>query len=431
MDTSISIVGLGHLGLPLAVALAYRGFSVVGVDNDPTVIDAITAGKPKYIETDLQEYLQRVTPDHFRLDTLENAIQDTDITIILVATPSSTGHPAFSLEYVLPICKDIGAAIREKQDHLIVISSTTMPGDCNGRIREVIESASGRAMGDGWDLCYCPEFVALGTVLHNFLSPDFVVIGAERETVWERMGQVYQQLCADQPPIAYMSLINAEIMKLSLNCYVATKITFGNQLAAYCEHIPGAHIDHIVDAMYLDRRVGSGYMAGATGYGGPCFPRDTLALPYAARQAGAHMPIVEHIHVWNHLAPDRLLDTVFRYCDEYEHMAAKIGILGLTYKPGVCSTQGATGAYLVDALSAMDKDFTCYDPLIDIPKHSATTAQACVDDCDVIVVTTPWPEFWDVRFHAGQHIIDCWRVFDTDDVESQGAIHVPIGVGRA
>jgi len=348
----------------------------------------------------------------------------TAISIILVSTPSRDDG-SFSLMHVLTACQELGIYLQGRDSyHTVIISSTVMPGDCDGPIREALEETSGRKVGKSLGLCYCPEFVALGNVLRGFLEPDFVLIGASDIKADFQVRSLYKGVCLNDPPIAQMSLVNAEIAKIALNCYITTKITFANQMAELCENIPGANVDAVTGALGLDSRIGRKYLTGATAYGGPCFPRDTKSLACAAERAGIGLSLIEEVERVNNRQNERLALIVqgWRIGDK-----ARFGILGLTFKPDTNVTTESVGAALIRLLYP-DENIIAYDPKVQV-EQSVESAQTCVDYSDVVVITTPWPEFKEAQFHEGQVVIDCWRMLDETEVTGAGAKYVAIGVG--
>jgi len=425
MDDKVAVIGLGRLGFPLAVVLAHSGFKVIGIDIDPEVVEAVNARRaPERIcEPGLQEML----------DGIENLIATVDmeaaayaaISIVMVGTPSEADG-SFSLRYVLDTCHELGAVLRSRDSyHAVVISSTVLPGACDGPIREALEEASGRKVGKSLGLCYCPEFVALGDVLRGFLEPDFMLIGASDIRADFLISGFYTRICLNAPPIVHSTLINAEIAKLAVNCYVGAKMTFANMLAELCEQFPGADVDVVTDAVGLDSRIGRKYLTGATAYGGLTFPMAIRSLFKVAKSVGVELPLIKIVHSENQRQKYRLAAIVQNW--RVRTGAEKIGILGLAYKPGISATEGSAGMALMELLHP-PASVIAFDPAVQI-EQSVASAQTCVDYSDIVVITTPWPEFKEVEFHEGQVVIDCWRMLGEADVTDAGAKYVAIGVG--
>jgi UDPglucose 6-dehydrogenase len=418
MPKSVSVVGLGKLGAPMAACFAARGFEVVGVDLDAKKVEAINEGRAPVHEPGLAEWIAKGNGRLKASQDLEAAVRGTDCTFIVVSTPSEPGG-GFSLRYVLPVCESIGRALREKQDfHVVVLTSTVMPGSTGGAVRPALEKASGKRCGTDFGLCYSPEFIALGSVIRNFLNPDFVLIGESDARTGEFLAGVYQEVCANAPRAARMNLVNAELTKLSVNTYVTTKISFANMLARICERLPDANVDDVTAALGLDTRIGPKYLKGAISYGGPCFPRDNLALAAFARQIGARADIAQATDQFNRWQIQWLADLV----EKHSRPGATVGILGLTYKPDTDVVEEAAGFLLARELSRRGVSVAAFDPSANGHAHPAigdnarmtSTAQECIEQAHVVVLATPWPEF--ARIEANEWarqapprvVIDCW-----------------------
>jgi UDPglucose 6-dehydrogenase len=225
---TVSIIGLGKLGASMAAAMASRGLHVIGVDVAPRSVELLNQGKPPVVETDLAEYLTRhrknleATTDH------RNAIRNSDITFVIVPTPSDE-RGAFSIKYAISAFRSIGEALREKDGyHTVVLTSTVLPGSTRFGLLPIIEEASGKTCGKDFGLCYSPEFIALGSVIHDFLNPDFLLIGEFDRKSGDVLTEYYSRIMENDPPVKRMSIENAELTKISLNSYVTMKITFAN-----------------------------------------------------------------------------------------------------------------------------------------------------------------------------------------------------------
>lgn len=424
----ISIVGLGKLGLPLAASFADRGFHVIGVDTIPAVVEGVNAGRAHVYEPGLLTLLRRVVPDGRLRATcdLGEAVRETDATVILVPTPSQEGG-AFANEYVLQVCEALGRELAQKEGyHLVVVSSTVMPGSCGGAIRETLERGSGRAVGKDLGLCYCPEFVALGNAIGGFQRPDSVLIGQSDNEAGGRLEAIYRQFCVNGPPIVRRSLVNAEIAKMALNFAVTAKITVANTLAEICEGLPGADVDEVTSAIGYDKRIGHKYLTGGPAFGGACFPRDVRALMALAAQAGTWATLAEAVHEVNQYQNARLIAQIDRCLEQGVAVDPPVvGVLGLAFKPGTDVTEESVGMALLEKYG--DR-CVVYDPLAACGQ-SVHTAQDCVDRAGVVVVTITLDGFRDLAFRPGQAVIDCWRWLDGEKVRAAGARYIGIGLG--
>jgi len=419
----ISVVGLGKLGLPLAVAFANRDFKVIGVDTNPTIIESVQKQQAPFFEPRLSERIQQAGDNLLVTTNIKFAIEQTDITIVIVQSPSLPDG-TFSSEYVLSACTQIARELQYKKNyHIIVISSTIMPGECKGVITDRLEAMSGKQVGSDLGLCYIPEFTALGQIIEGFLCPDIVIIGASDNDAALILKDIYSRFCINNPPITIMSLINAEISKIALNCFLTTKITFANQLAHICERIPGANVDIITEAIGEDSRIGKKYLKGATAYGGPCFPRDDKALIGLSNRVGITPLLAMTVSHLNQMESIRLAKII----TSHAQCGDEIGILGLAYKPNTDYPFESVGFSLLKLL--YQYPIIVYDEHIVID-NSVKTAQICVDRADIVVITIPCKEFRDVRFHKRETVIDCWRILDPDTVRKQGAVYIGLGMGE-
>ena len=419
MTMKACVIGLGKLGSPLAACLAAKGLTVVGVDNDPLKVEAINRRQPPVHEPGLAEQLAQAEGRLTAVADVEAAIRDTDISFIVVSTPSDPSG-GFSLRYVEPVCQAIGRALAAKNTyHVVCLTSTVMPGTTGGAVRELLEKSSGKRLGTDFGLCYSPEFIALGSVIRDFLNPDMLLIGESDARAGDFLQSLYAQVCENKPAIARMSFVNAEITKLAVNTYVTTKISYANMLARICEQLPGASVDVITSALGLDTRIGPKYLKGALSYGGPCFPRDNLALAQLARQLGVPPDLAQAVDRFNRAQVSWLADLVQRRSD------GTAGILGLTYKAGTDVVEEAAGFLLAKELASRRVSVFAFDPAYG---HNSTrpaldhvcfasSALDCIQKSDAVVLATSWPEFnaiapsqWGrTGNHAPRTVIDCWR----------------------
>ena len=436
MSITACVVGLGKLGAPMAACLAARGISVVGVDHDPAKVELIQQGQPPVHEPGLAEKIREGQPRLTATLDLEAAVAKSQITFIVVSTPSEAGG-GFSLRYVDPVCRQIGRALAGKSEyHVVCLTSTVMPGTTGGGVREVLEGSSGKKMGADFGLCYSPEFIALGSVIRDFLNPDMLLIGESDRRAGDFLAMVYAQVCENKPAVARMSFVNAEITKLAVNTYVTTKISYANMLARICEQLPGANVDVITSAVGNDTRIGPKYLKGAVSYGGPCFPRDNLALAQLARQIGVPPDLAQAVDGFNRKQIQWLADEVQKRCQ------GTAGILGLTYKAGTDVVEEAAGFLLAQELVLRGVRVLAYDPAYgktSAPKADGfqlvASASELIEKSDVVVLATAWPEFHAIpreqwtRAGTPRTIVDCWRTlsFLHDD---PGVKYLGLGIGE-
>jgi UDPglucose 6-dehydrogenase len=438
-DKTVSVVGLGKLGLPLAACIAAKGFQVVGVDCDARKVADLNLGRASTFEPHLEETI-RCSAERIRaVQDIESAVAASEITFVVVATPSEDDG-SFSLRYVLSACEDIGRTLRTKHSHhLVVLTSTVMPGSTGGIVRETLEKTSGKQVGRDFGLCYSPEFIALGSVIHDLLHPDFLLIGESDRHSGAVLEALYRNICENEPSVAHMNFVNAEIAKLSVNTFVTTKISFANMLARICERLPEADVDVVTGALALDTRIGGKYLKGAVGYGGPCFPRDNRALAALARQIGSPADIAQVTDTFNRAQVTWLADLVERMTEP----GSTVGILGLTYKPNTDVVEQAIGLLLAEELAARHVGVVSYDPsgsrslfaCVQGAVRFAESAVECISESDTVVLATPWEAFAQIpaerwaRIHEPRMVIDCWRILGFLR-DRPGICYVALGRGK-
>lgn len=410
----VAVIGLGKLGAPLAALLAARGHDVRGADLSSTFVERINEGLPPVEETGLAS-LMEVAHDRLRATTdVEAAVRGTDATCVIVPTPSGPDGQ-FSLDYIIPAIEAVGRAIQgDDRYHVVLIISTVMPGSTDGPIREALERTSTRKVGDDVGLCYSPEFIALGSVIADMEQPDMVLIGESDVRAGDVAEELLGSIPVNTPSVRRMTAVNAEITKISVNSYVTMKISFANFLADLCDHVPGADVDVVTDALGSDKRIGHHYLKGRTAYGGPCFPRDNVALGVYARSRDVDPALPEATDRINDRQHDRLLEIVERV----RPADGRVAVLGLSYKPGTGVIECAAGVRLAADLAAKGVEVCVFDPAamssigdaLPPAVTRAPSADACVRGAHVVVLATPWPAFASVALSDDTSaVIDVWR----------------------
>jgi UDPglucose 6-dehydrogenase len=438
---NISVVGLGKLGSVLAGVMADCGHEVVGVDINPAYVNAINTGSAPVREPGLDEMIARNVARLTATTDLQDAIARTDITFVVVPTPSGP-DATFSLQYILNAAEPIGLALARKSGyHLVVISSTVMPGSTGGEIRLRLEQVSRRKCGPDFGLCYNPEFIALGSVIRDMSKPDMILIGESDRQAGDLLENLYRTVCPNNPPVARMNFVNAELTKLSVNTFVTTKISYANMLAEICEQVPGADAEVVSSAIGLDTRIGRKYLKGAFGYGGPCFPRDNKAFARFAELHDVDATLARATDQVNQRQVNRLAARVLEAAGDGDRVA----ILGLSYKPDTEVIDESQGVMLAQTLARAGVKVLTYDPAAMDNARSvlsgmvefAPSMAACVHEAAVVVIATAWDEFKTLnpRGFASKDgrrpvIFDWWHLLRPSDFESV-ADYIACGQGAA
>ena len=430
-----SIIGLGKLGLPMAACFASKGFKVIGIDKNIATIDSVKKGRAPFYEPDLQKLINKSGNNLEVSNDPRRAIEESDVSFLIVPTPSNKSGE-FSNKYLENALGDLSLALKESQKkyHLFVISSTVMPSTIDKYFIPLIEKMSGRKLNEGFGICYNPEFIALGSVIRDFLNPDVLLIGETNKEDGQVLENFYKKIHKSHPYIARMSVVSAEITKISLNSYITTKISFANQLSQICSVIPGANIDAITQAIGSDRRVGTVYFKGGLSYGGPCFPRDNKAFSAFAKKHGHNAPLSQATDIVNNLQKQHLIDTVLKN----HKNNGPVLLVGFAYKNNTPIIEESASLKLVDALLKNKINVVVHDPLaatnvkdffgnkVELSsslEKSLKKASTCVlisnsKETKVAIEKT--------SFLKPTTIIDCWRVIDPACLKGK-VKYIPMG----
>jgi UDPglucose 6-dehydrogenase len=386
MFRRVSVIGLVVLGVAWRPRQRQPRSDVIGVDISQAAVDAVNRAVPCQ-ETGLADLIgesrtaARRSQRHSQLGHASSSFHAGD-------------ERAFSS--IRGSFRELGRARAQKQGyHTVVLTSTVLPGASRYGLLPILERSSGKRCGEGFGFCYSPEFVALGNVINDFLSPDFLLIGEYDQRSGDHLEAHYRDIVDNGARAARMSLENAELAKISVNAYVTTKITFANMLAEICDRMPGGDVDVVSNAIGLDTRIGRKYLTGALGYGGPCFPRDNVALGFLASALGAPADLPGIVDRLNRGIAERavrgLIDTV--------HAGATIAVLGLSYKPRSHVVQESQAIQIVRALVDRKYRVVAFDPLAG---HEANqelggralvldSIEACLQSAEVVLIANPDP----------------------------------------
>ncbi len=432
----VVVAGLGKLGLPMAAVFAESGHEVVGVDPVQPTVDALNEGRVLIDEPGLPEMIAANRERISATTDYAEAIPGAEMTFIIVPTPSGDDG-AFINDYVVTALEQIGAVLRDNpQPHLVAVTSTVMPGATAAVLAPAFEQALGRPLGEGVSLCYSPEFIALGSVIRDLQTPDFVLIGADDEAEGQRLADFYLGIGGGRDvPVQVMNWVNAELAKISVNSFVTMKITYANMLAGICEGLPGGDVDVVTQAIGLDTRIGRRYLKGGPPFGGPCFPRDNRALGVAAEAVGAPWDLAAATDRMNDGLAERIADAVTQATSEGDTVA----VLGLAYKDNTPVVEESAGAKVAAALAARGRTVVVHDPIADA-SHSrilagvdfsqADDVQAAVADAAAIVVVGDDPAYDglpSLSFREGASIFDAWRRLAGAALPG-GVSYVPLGI---
>ena len=412
---TISVCGLGKLGACMAATFAARGFDVVGVDIDARKVRAINEGEPPVDEPLLAK---TISAGRARLSATTDPAKAvaTDATFFIPPSPSQPDG-SFSNEFLLEAMRSVAKAVKQagKRNHLFVCSSTTTPGAIDGVLIPMLEEELDGVCGRDFSVCYNPEFIALGDVVNGLLAPDLVLIGESDPQSGAALEQLYKAYNTNAPRIARMSIISAELTKISLNSFVTMKISFTNQLRLIAARHANADIHAILDALGNDSRIGRKYLRAGLSYGGPCFPRDNRLLAYTARQVGEEAPLAEASDRVNERTKQDLVQRVAEMAGRNEPVA----VLGVTYKPATHITEEAAGLFLAQELKRRGYRVLVHD-FAATPDNTADLREfELISDWEefkenphvrLAVVCCPWPQYRDLTPRNGTRVFSPWQL---------------------
>src|SRR5690348_8084394 len=351
----IAMIGTGYVGLVSGACLSEFGHEVTCIDKDSGKIDALKAGKIPIFEPGLEDVVaanMKAGRLSFAAD-LSAAVPNAHAVFIAVGTPSRRGDGHADLSYVFSAAEEIAQALNR---YSVIVTKSTVPVGTSRKVEEIIRKARPDA---DFDVASNPEFLREGSAIEDFRRPDRVVVGAESERARAVMKEVYRPLYLNETPILFTSRETSELIKYAANAFLATKITFINEMADICEKVH-ADVQDVARAIGLDGRIGGKFLHAGPGFGGSCFPKDTLALLKTSQQVGAPTRIVDAVVAVNEARKARMVEKITAALGEVKGKA--IAVLGLTFKPNTDDMRDAPSLVIVPALQQSGATIRAYDP---------------------------------------------------------------------
>lgn len=433
----IAVVGTGYVGLVSGVCFAELGHDVTCIDKDPNKLALLDAGKSPIYEPGLEEVMER-TLSSGRLKftgDLATAVAQADVVFIAVGTPTRRGEGSADLTYVYTATTEIAQSI---QGYTVVVTKSTVPVGTNEKVKALISKANPEA---SFDVASNPEFLREGAALKDFLEPDRIVVGVDTPEAGDVLAEVYQPLTDQGYKLVTTDLASAEMAKYAANAFLATKITFVNEIAALCERV-GADVRAVSHAMGLDARVGARFLEAGPGYGGSCFPKDTKALARTAQENGVPMHVLSATILANDEIKRRMIEKIEDLCPNGLR-GSRIAVLGVTFKANTDDMRDAPALTIVPALIGLGAEVHICDPQGQREGEALLPGTiwqedpyAAARDADLVVVLTEWEEFrtLDLNRLAGSmhqaHIADLRNLYTPDALEAAG-FTAHAGLGRA
>lgn len=392
----IGLFGLGKLGLPLSLVFAQQ-IKIIGIDTDDDKIKKLCVRTSPFYEPLVDDYLNSSFSNISFKTTEEYSIDEFDVAIILVNTPSDN-EGKFSNQYIYDVIDNLAQKLKKsnKKDFLFILSSTVMPGS-HEKIINRIEKVSGRKLNEGFGFVYIPDLVALGSVIEDFENPDVLILGESNNKYGDIAQNIYSKIIKNNAPIKRMSLIEGEITKVSLNAYITMKISFANFIGNISEKY-NCNSDNITSTLGLDKRISPYFIKSGLSFGGTCFPRDTWAFIKMSDELGLDAKHIKSTQEINEFQNQNLLEKILR------HKKNKIGILGLSFKPNTTVTEKSPGLFLKDNLSNLGYKVLVYDKLIETEYFG--NFEKFIEESEIIVITHNDKDFEKIKnFNLNNKII--------------------------
>jgi UDPglucose 6-dehydrogenase len=430
----IVMVGAGYVGLVSGACFADFGHSVVCVDTAPEKIAMLEAGEVPIYEPGLADLVGKGVRDgRLRFTTnLSEAVAGADAVFIAVGTPSRRGDGHADLSYVYAAARDIAGALT---DYAVVVTKSTVPVGAGDEVERILREARPDVEVD---VVSNPEFLREGAAIADFKRPDRIVVGAQTQRARDVMAEIYRPLYLNQAPLVFTDRRTSELTKYAANAFLATKITFINEIADLCEAV-GANVQEVARGVGLDNRIGSKFLHAGPGYGGSCFPKDTLALVKTAQDHDVALSVVEAVALANDKRKRAMARRVIAACGGSVR-GKTIAILGLTFKPNTDDMRESPSLAIIQALLDNGATVRAYDPegieqaRALLPEASfAADAYSCVEGADAMCLVTEWDMFRALDFARVKTlmrapvVVDLRNVYRADDMRRHGFAYVSVG----
>ena len=439
LRSRISVVGMGFVGLSLAVANAKAGFETIGVDIDAKKINGLKAGDPDFFEPDLKEMLADATRQNtIRFTTdLGDSLQNSDITFLAVGTPPKSDGDGVDLSHVKEASRQIALSLKGKETfHLLAIKSTMPPLTTQTVIMPALEDLIKKGCVD---VVVNPEFLREGSAIADILKPHLIVIGSNGGRGQRVLDDYYRDFYVSPPDMMHTNIPTAEIIKYANNAFLATRISFINSISTLCQRIRGADVETVAHAIGTDPRIGPLFLKAGPGFGGSCLPKDLAGLISTSQKIGANPDFFRAVLEVN----DRQFMAVIDMIDRQGFLAKDrtVAILGLAFKHGTDDIREAVSVRVVEELLRHGLNVRVHDPMAmenferifgaKISYYSSV--KRCLEGADCCVVLTDWDEYKVLRPHdfsawmGSCNVIDAKRVFDARKFRGTGFMAIGLG----
>ena len=432
---NIVVVGTGYVGLVSGACFSEFGFVVTCVDKDSDKITSLEQGEIPIYEPGLDDFVKRNSAaGRLRFTTeLGPAVGSADAVFIAVGTPTRRGDGHADLSFVFSAAEEVAAHL---SGYTVVVTKSTVPVGTGQQVEQVIRKANPDA---DFDIASNPEFLREGSAIADFMRPDRVVVGVQTDRAKEVIRQLYRPLYLIEKPVLFTGLETAELIKYAANAFLAVKISYINQMADLCEKV-GANVHDVAKGMGLDNRIGAKFLHPGPGYGGSCFPKDTLALVKTAESVDSPVSIVAEVVAYNKA---RKLEMSKRVISAFsgDVKGRRLSVLGLAFKPETDDMRESPAIELIKGLIAEGAVITAYDPVaMDEARQIfaehilyADSAHACLDGADGAIVVTEWNEFRALTpqlfadLMTGNIVVDLRNIYEPEQMKAVGLNYRSIG----
>jgi UDPglucose 6-dehydrogenase len=428
------MIGTGYVGLVSGVCFSDFGHDVICVDKIEAKVEMLKRGEVPIYEPGLEDLLARnVAAGRLGFTTdLAAAVKGADAVFIAVGTPTRRGDGHADLTYVYAAAEEIADAI---DGYTVVVTKSTVPVGTNREVARVIKA---RRADVPFDVVSNPEFLREGAAIEDFMRPDRVVVGSESEAAEQVMGEIYRPLSLRESPVVYTSIESAEMIKYAANAFLATKITFINEIADLCEKT-GADVQDVAKGMGLDGRIGGKFLNAGPGYGGSCFPKDTQALARTGQDFSSPMRIVETVIQVNDARMRRMVDKVLDLCDGKVN-GKRIAVFGVTFKPNTDDMRDSPALVIVPALVGAGATVNVVDPQGRKEGEALLPGVTWMDDpyaaakgADAVVIITEWNQFRALNLKrlreemTTPRMADLRNIYAPEEARKAGFTYVSVG----
>ena len=434
----IGIVGLGFVGLTFASVLANKGYNVIGVDSDKIKIKNIKSGKSPFYEPQLDNILKNALTKKLILsENIEEIVNECDfIFLTLGTTIDKNGN--INLKIILKVSKKIGELLLKlKKKPIIIIKSTVVPGTTSNKIKKILEKKSNKKVGEGFGLITNPEFLREGKAVHDTLNPHLIVIGSNEKQDSKKLEKFYKKIHNEKISIILTNNTTAEIIKYANNSFLATKISFINNISNLCQTLPGTNVDEVAKAIGIDPRIGNQFLNAGPGYGGSCLPKDIQALIACQKTLGVESTLLNAVHQTNILQIKKIVELIKKTLVNLKNK--RITILGLSFKEESDDIRESRSIKLIEMLLKEQSTIIVHDPkaikntkLIFGDKITYNEkVEDALNNSDCIVLMTPWKQYSklqkiDLRKMRKKNIIDTRRILN---IRGSDINYIGLGIG--